>query len=69
MQSGWTREKNHRRCLLIDADFKQQLTDAERWELDCLQAEMLAYRQRVAPLPLAEMRGLRDRLFADGKIT
>ena len=38
-------------CLLIDKAVLEGLTDEEDAELDGLQAEMLAERKRVAPLP------------------
>jgi hypothetical protein len=48
----WTKEKNDRRCDLIDRKYEGAgLTPAEALELARLQEQMLRYRQRVAPLP------------------
>lgn len=61
---AWTEEKNARRCALIDREIDGALTAPEAVELQRLQAEMLRYRQKVAPLPLAEARKLHQELLA-----
>jgi hypothetical protein len=60
----WTEEKNARRCELIDREIDGTLTAPESVELKRLQAEMLRYRQRVAPLPLEDARKLHQELLA-----
>jgi len=52
----WTDEKNARRCDLIDKEIDGRLTLQEAVELARLQSEMLAYRRRVAPLPIGDAR-------------
>ncbi|MCI0641510.1 MAG: hypothetical protein L0Y72_12470 [Gemmataceae bacterium] len=60
----WTKTKNDRRCDLIDRKHGGvKLTPAEAFELAQLQAQMLRYRQRVAPLPLEEARQLHQELL------
>jgi len=58
----WTDDKNKRRCDLIDKEIDGTITDEEKVELEQLQEKMSAYRQQVAPLPLDELRKLRDEL-------
>lgn len=65
--SAWTETKNARRCELIDRKYAGTLTPQEGIELAGLQAEMLNYRQRVAPLPLEEARRLHQDLLAKAK--
>jgi len=60
----WTEEKNARRCDLIDREIDGTLTPLEAVELKRLQAEMLRYRQKVAPLPLEDARKLHQELLA-----
>jgi hypothetical protein len=60
----WTEEKNARRCELIDREIDGALTAVEALELKRLQAAMLRYRQKVAPLPLADARQLHQELLA-----
>ncbi len=62
-QSDWTNEKNHRRCELVDKEIDGTLSPAEKAELEVLQAEMLAYRRKVAPLPLSDLRELHQELL------
>jgi hypothetical protein len=62
--SPWTEEKNARRCDLIDRKFAGGISPAEALELARLQAQMLRYRQQVAPLPLADARKLHQELLA-----
>ena len=60
----WTKEKNARRCDLIDRKYAgHALTPAEALELAQLQEEMPRYRQRVAPLPLEAARRLHQELL------
>lgn len=60
---AWTDEKNARRCQLIDWKYERGLTSTEAAELASLQAQMLRYRQKVAPLPLEEARRLHQELL------
>ena len=59
----WTQHKNQRRCQLIDTEIDGTLSAADKAELEQLQAEMLAYRRKVAPLPLEELRELHQDLL------
>jgi hypothetical protein len=54
----WSEEKNRRRCELIDKEIEGTITAEDSIELEALQREMLAYRRRVAPLPLDDLRNL-----------
>jgi len=60
----WTKAKNERRCDLIDREIDGTLTPDEAVELQALQRAMLAYRNKVAPLPIAAVRRLHDELLA-----
>ena len=59
----WTENKNTRRCKLIDREIAGTLTSAEALELTTLQQQMLAYRQKVAPLPIEDARRLHQELL------
>lgn len=59
----WTEEKNQRRCQLVDREIDGTISVVEKAELNRLQAEMLAYRRKVAPLPLEELRELHQELL------
>lgn len=60
----WTKEKNDRRCDLIDRKYAcERLTLAEALELAQLQEQMQRYRQGVAPWPLEEARRLHQELL------
>lgn len=59
----WTDEKNQRRCDLIDKEIADVLSIDECQELEELQAEMLAFRRRVAPRPLKDLRELHQELL------
>jgi hypothetical protein len=59
----WTEEKNQRRCDLVDKEIDGTISAVEKVELAQLQAEMLAYRRKVAPLPLEELRKLHQELL------
>ncbi len=63
----WTEAKNVRRCDLIDREIDAGLTPAETAELQRLQAEMLKYRHKVAPLPLEDARRLHRELLAQAR--
>jgi hypothetical protein len=58
----WSDAHNDRRCELIDKEIDGSITSAEQIELEELQEQMLRYRHRVAPLPLAHARHLLDEL-------
>jgi len=60
----WTEAKNQRRCNLIDRKYARGLTPAETSELARLQAQMLRYSQRVAPLPIEAADRLYEKLLA-----
>jgi hypothetical protein len=60
---AWTEAKNQRRCELIDRKYAAGITPAEAVELAQLQEQMLRYRQRVAPLPLEDVRRLHQELL------
>ena len=55
-QSGpegeWDEAKNARRCELIDKEIEGTLSASERLELEILQRQAVASRDRVAPLPM-----------------
>ena len=55
---------NARRCALIDKEIDGTLTPAERVELELLQKQAVAYRDRVAPLPIEGARTLHQQLVA-----
>jgi hypothetical protein len=61
-ETEWTDEKNKRRCELVDKEIDGLLSPDEQIELEELQAEMLAYRRKVAPLPLHELREIHRQL-------
>ncbi len=63
-ENGWTKEKNTRRCFLIDREIDGTLTPEEGRELAVLQRQMLEHRERVAPLPLEATRRLYNELLA-----
>ena len=58
----WSVAANERRCVLIDREIDGTVTPDERIELEDLQEQMLRYRHRVAPLPLAYARQLLEDL-------
>lgn len=58
----WNDKLNKRRFELIDKEIYGSLTEAEVTELKTLQEQMLAYRRKVAPLPLKETQALLDSL-------
>jgi hypothetical protein len=63
-EGAWTKEKNGRRCFLIDREIDGTLTSEEARELAVLQRQMLQHLERVAPLPLEATRRLYEELLA-----
>lgn len=63
-EPAWTRQKNARRCELINEQLDRQVTESEEAELEQLQREMLVYREQVAPLPLEYVEGVYQALLA-----
>jgi hypothetical protein len=63
-EPAWTDAKNARRVELIKKKHAHGLSATEHVELAALQAEMLRFRQRVAPLPLEDARLLHQQLLA-----
>jgi hypothetical protein len=59
----WTDEKNSRRINLSDKKIQDTLHETERQELELLQRQAVAYRDRVAPLPIDGARRLHQRLL------
>jgi len=59
----WSDELNERRIELIDKDIQGNITTDERVELAELQRKAVAYRDRVAPLPIEGARGLHQQLL------
>lgn len=60
---AWTDEKNQKRCELVDKEISGNISPAEKDQLEQLQLEMLAYRRRIAPLPLEDLRMLHQELL------
>jgi hypothetical protein len=60
----WSPELNERRIELIDKDIQGTITTEERVELVDLQRKAVAYRDRVAPLPIEGARRLHQQLLA-----
>jgi hypothetical protein len=60
----WNPVNDERRCELIDREIAGTLTPEEAAELAVLQATMLRYRRRIAPLPLDDARQLHRELLA-----
>ena len=59
----WTPEHNRRRCDLIDKKFGGGLKPAEEMELATLTAGMRRFVDRVAPVPLEDVRRLHQELL------
>lgn len=59
----WTDDKNRRRAELVDRQIAGSLTEEERAELELLQQQMRAYREKVAPLPIEDTRRLHAELM------
>ena len=62
-KSDWNDAKNDRRCELIDKEIEGTLLPVEKRELEELQRQMLAYRRKIAPLPLKEAQRLHQQLL------
>jgi hypothetical protein len=60
---GWSDELNERRIELIDKDIQGNIRAEERVELAELQRKAVAYRDRVAPLPIEGARRLHQQLL------
>jgi hypothetical protein len=60
----WNDDKNARRSALIDKEIEGSLTSAERVELEVLQKQAVAHRDRIAPLPIEGARKLHQQLLA-----
>jgi hypothetical protein len=63
-ESAWTKEKNARRCFLIDREIDGTITPEEAHELAGLQQQMFRHIQQVAPYPLEATRRLHEELLA-----
>jgi hypothetical protein len=59
----WSDKLNERRIELIDKDIQGNITAEERVELAELQRRAVAYRDRVAPLPIEGARRLHQQLL------
>lgn len=62
-EGAWTEATNSRRCFLIDREIDGTLTPEEAAELESLQQQMLRERQRLAPVPLEELRRFHQNLL------
>jgi SIR2-like domain len=60
---AWSDELNERRIELIDKDIQGNIATGERAELAELQRKAVAYRDRVAPLPIEAARRLHQQLL------
>lgn len=63
-EGSWTKEKNVRRCFLIDREIEGTISLEEARELAALQRQMLQPVQRMAPLPMEATRRLHEELLA-----
>lgn len=59
----WTEDKNRQRAESVDRQIAGTLTGDEEAELQLLQQQMRAYRDKVAPLPLEDTRQLHAQLM------
>jgi hypothetical protein len=62
-EDEWSAAKNERRCELIDRDIDGHLSPDERIELEDLQQQLRRYVNKVAPLPLDQLRKLEQELL------
>lgn len=62
-ETEWTPAMNHRRCDLVDKRLAGGLTPAEDVELARLTAGLRKFVNRVAPVPLDEVRKLHQQLL------
>ncbi|MFN0019853.1 MAG: hypothetical protein ACKVP0_16470 [Pirellulaceae bacterium] len=61
--SEWNETLNARRIELVNQEIDGTLTAEEAVELQDLQNKMLAFRRKVAPYPLEELRELHQQLL------
>jgi hypothetical protein len=61
--ADWDEVKNERRWQLVAKEIANELSIEEAVELRSLQRQFLAYRQRVAPIPLEGAQRLHDELL------
>lgn len=59
---SWSVKDNKKRCRLIDLSIKKELTKKQEKKLESLTERFLAYRNRVSPLPLEELRKMHKAL-------
>jgi len=62
-EGEWNEAQNARRCELIDKEIEGTLTRAERVELELLQRQAIAHRDRVAPRPIKGALRLHQQLL------
>lgn len=62
MSAEFTEHENKERSLLIDKELEGTLTKEEEKRLNELQQKMLDFRKQKAPLPIEDLRGLRNKL-------
>jgi hypothetical protein len=67
--TGWSDQKNARRCELVDREIEGTLLAGDVAELAVLQQQMLAERRRLAPMPLNDLRRLHQELLAKAQGT
>ena len=66
MKRGRNEVKNARRCALIDREIDGTPSPEEAAELEVLQHQMLQERQRLAPVPLEDLRRVHQQLLTKG---
>lgn len=59
----WSEAMNARRFVLVHREIEGTLTSEEVVELQHLQDQMLAFRRKVAPYPLEELREIHQQLL------
>jgi hypothetical protein len=62
-QAEWTVADNARRCDLIEKDLDGQLTSQEQLELEWLESRLDRHVNKVAPLPLEQLRQLHKKVL------
>jgi hypothetical protein len=63
----WTERKNARRRELIDKKIQRTITAIERQELEQLQRQAIAFRDKASPLPIDQARQLHQELLEKKK--
>jgi antitoxin (DNA-binding transcriptional repressor) of toxin-antitoxin stability system len=63
-EHAWIKEKNVRRCFLIDQEIEATISTEEARQLAALQRQMLQHVQQISPLPLDATRRLHEELLA-----